>query len=61
MLALPRTDVDFIFAREHETPYSQAKFDACMTAACAETVRQVEAGIDIVSDGETSKFPMRPT
>ena len=28
-----------------------------MTAACAETVRrQVEAGIDIVSDGETSKI-----
>ena len=46
-----------IFAREHETPYSQAKFDACMTAACAETVRrQVEVGIDIVSDGETSKI-----
>ena len=57
--SLPRTQdvVDFIFAREHETPYSQAKFDACMTAACAETVRrQVEAGIDIVSDGETSKI-----
>jgi 5-methyltetrahydropteroyltriglutamate--homocysteine methyltransferase len=57
--SLPRTQdvVDFIFAREHETPYSQAEFDACMTAACAETVRrQVEAGIDIVSDGETSKI-----
>ena len=57
--SLPRTQdvVDFIFAREHETPYSQAKFDACMTAACAETVRrQVEVGIDIVSDGETSKI-----
>ncbi|MGB2262097.1 MAG: cobalamin-independent methionine synthase II family protein [Candidatus Puniceispirillaceae bacterium] len=57
--SLPRTQdvVDFIFAREHETPYSQVEFDACMTAACAETVRrQVEAGIDIVSDGETSKI-----
>ena len=57
--SLPRTQdvVDFIFAREHETPYSQAEFDACMTAACTETVRrQVEAGIDIVSDGETSKI-----
>ena len=57
--SLPRTQdvVDFIFAREHETPYSQAEFDACMTEACTETVRrQVEAGIDIVSDGETSKI-----
>ena len=57
--SLPRTQdvVDFIFAREHETSYSQAEFKACMTAACAETVRrQVEAGIDIVSDGETSKI-----
>ena len=57
--SLPRTQdvVDFIFAREHKTPYSQAEFDACMTAACVETVRrQVEAGIDIVSDGETSKI-----
>ena len=49
--------VDFIFAREHEKPFSQAEFDTCMTAACAETVRrQVEVGIDIVSDGETSKI-----
>ena len=57
--SLPRTQevVDFIFAREHKTLYSQAEFDACMTAACAETVRrQVEVGIDIVSDGETSKI-----
>ena len=57
--SLPRTQdvVDFIFAREHKTPYSQAEFDACMTNACVETVRrQVEAGIDIVSDGETSKI-----
>lgn len=57
--SLPRTQdvVDFIFAREHEKPYDQAEFDACMTAACSETVRrQVEAGVDIVSDGETSKI-----
>lgn len=57
--SLPRTQdvVDFIFAREHEKTYDQAEFDACMTAACSETVRrQVEAGVDIVSDGETSKI-----
>jgi 5-methyltetrahydropteroyltriglutamate--homocysteine methyltransferase len=49
--------VDFIFAREKEQPYDQAAFDACMTSAVSETVRrQVEAGVDIVSDGETSKI-----
>ena len=57
--SLPRTQevVDFIFARENEKPYDTSAFDACMTAACAETVRrQVESGVDIVSDGETSKI-----
>ena len=57
--SLPRTQdvVDFIFAREHGKDYSEADFDACMTAAVDETVRkQVEAGVDIVSDGETSKI-----
>lgn len=57
--SLPRTQdvVDFIFARENEQPYDQSAFDSCMTAAVSETVRkQVEAGVDIVSDGETSKI-----
>lgn len=57
--SLPRTQevVDFIFAREKEQPFEQAAFDACMTDAVSETVRkQVEAGVDIVSDGETSKI-----
>lgn len=57
--SLPRTQnvVDFIFAREREEDYDLAAFDAAMTAAVAETVRrQVEAGVDIVSDGETSKI-----
>ena len=57
--SLPRSQdvVDFIFAREHGKDYDQAAFDACMTAAVSETVRkQVEAGVDIVSDGETSKI-----
>ena len=57
--SLPRTQevVDFIFARENEKPYDPQAFHACMAAACSETVRrQVEAGIDIVSDGETSKI-----
>ena len=57
--SLPRTQdvVDFIFARENEQSYDAAAFDACMASACDETVRkQAEAGIDIVSDGETSKI-----
>jgi 5-methyltetrahydropteroyltriglutamate--homocysteine methyltransferase len=57
--SLPRTQdvVDFIFARENEQPYDQAAFDAAMTSAVDETVaKQVKAGIDIVSDGETSKI-----
>ena len=57
--SLPRTQdvVDFIFARENETPFDQAEFDACMSAAVSDTVKkQVDAGIDIVSDGETSKI-----
>lgn len=57
--SLPRTQdvVDFIFARERSAPYDPAAFDACMTAAVAATVRrQKEVGIDIVSDGETSKI-----
>lgn len=57
--SLPRSQevVDFIFAREHDRPHDQAAFAACMTAAVRETVRrQKAAGIDIVSDGETSKI-----
>jgi 5-methyltetrahydropteroyltriglutamate--homocysteine methyltransferase len=57
--SLPRTQdvVDFIFAREKGATYDQAAFDACMTAAVSETVRkQVAAGVNIVSDGETSKI-----
>lgn len=57
--SLPRDQevVDFIFAREHGTPYDADAFDAAMTSAVSETVaKQVAAGIDIVSDGETSKI-----
>lgn len=57
--SLPRTQevVDFIFARERRQPYDAAAFDACMARAVSETVRkQKAAGVDIVSDGETSKI-----
>ena len=57
--SLPRSQdvVDFIFARERGEPYDEAAFDACMAGAVMETVRrQKEAGVTIVSDGETSKI-----
>ena len=57
--SLPRTQevVDFIFARERGEDYDEAAFDAAMRTAVDETVRkQVEAGVSIVSDGETSKI-----
>jgi len=57
--SLPRSQevVDFLFARERGEAHDPAGFDACMRAAVSETVRrQKAAGIDIVSDGETSKI-----
>ena len=57
--SLPRSQAvaDLVFAREHKKPYDVDEFDSVMRAAASVTVqRQVEAGIDIVSDGETSKI-----
>ena len=57
--SLPRSQkvVDLIFAREEGRAYDQAEFDAAMTQAVGEAVaRQKAAGVDIVSDGETSKI-----
>jgi len=57
--SLPRSQpvVDFLFARERGEDYDRDAFDACMREAVSEVVRrQVEAGIDVVSDGETSKI-----
>ena len=57
--SLPRSQAvaDFLFAKERGEAIDPSAFDACMAGAVSETVRkQVEAGIDIVSDGETSKI-----
>jgi len=57
--SLPRSQevVDFIFAREKGEPYDQAQFDSTMKQAVSECVKkQVDAGIDVVSDGEMSKI-----
>ena len=57
--SLPRSQevVDFLFARERGEAYETADFDATMRKAVSNTVRkQLEAGVDVVSDGETSKI-----
>jgi len=57
--SLPRTQevVDFIFARENNEKYDENSFDECMQNNVLSTVeKQKKAGIDIVSDGETSKI-----
>lgn len=57
--SLPRSQevVDYIFARENNRKYDKTEFDKAMKKAVGETVRkQVEAKVDIVSDGETSKI-----
>ncbi len=57
--SLPRTQdvVTLLFRREQNEPCDRKEFDRVMTEGVAETVRkQVELGIDVVSDGETSKI-----
>ena len=57
--SLPRSKevADLLYLRENGQPYAAAEFDAVMAAAVAAVVqRQAQTGIDIVSDGETSKI-----
>ena len=57
--SLPRSQAvtDVLFAREREEARDVARDDAVIADAVAEVVcRQVEVGIDIVSDGEMSKI-----
>jgi 5-methyltetrahydropteroyltriglutamate--homocysteine methyltransferase len=57
--SLPRSkDVaDLVFAQERGEAVDPAQFDAVIGAAVDDAVqRQVEAGIDLVSDGEMSKI-----
>lgn len=57
--SLPRSQevVDLIFAREHGKKYDKKIFRNTMKEQVAATVaKQIDAGIDIVSDGETSKI-----
>ena len=57
--SLPRSQAvtDVLFARERDEARDAERDDAIITEAVAEVVRrQVEVGIDIVSDGEMSKI-----
>jgi len=57
--SLPRSQIvaDLLFAREREEPIDPAGYEAAMEEATHEVLRrQREAGIDIPSDGETSKI-----
>src|SRR5262245_3112607 len=57
--SLPRSKavVDLLFKRETSDAYDTNEFDRVMAEAVAATVRQqIDIGIDIVSDGETSKI-----
>ena len=57
--SLPRSQavVDLLFSKEYEKPYDAAEFDRVMTEAVRDVVaRQVDVGLDSVSDGEMSKI-----
>jgi 5-methyltetrahydropteroyltriglutamate--homocysteine methyltransferase len=57
--SLPRSQavVDVLFARDRGTPHDEAGAAATITQAVSEVVRrQVETGVDVVSDGEMSKI-----
>ena len=57
--SLPRSQevTDLLFAKEQGKPFDQKQFDETMTEHVNMLVRrQTEAGIDVVSDGETSKI-----
>ena len=56
-LPRPQDVSDMLLAKEDGTLADQGAFDACMVSAVADVVRrQVDAGVDIVCDGEMSKI-----
>ena len=57
--SLPRSKAvtDGVFAKENEQPYNEQDLATTITAAVVDVVaRQVEVGVDLVSDGEMSKI-----
>ncbi len=56
-LPRPQAVVECLFAQDSGMDYDQPKFDATISQAVDEVVRQqVAAGVDVVSDGEMSKI-----
>ncbi len=56
-LPRPKNVTALIFAKEREEAYDRAEFDETIASAVGNAVeRQVEVGIDVVSDGEMSKI-----
>jgi len=56
--SLPRSAalVELLYKKDSGEPYDRAAFDAAVAACVADAVaKQVATGVDIVSDGETSK------
>ncbi len=53
----PQYVVDQLFAQDADEDYDQAEFDRVMRRAVREVARkQVDAGVDVISDGEMSKI-----
>jgi 5-methyltetrahydropteroyltriglutamate--homocysteine methyltransferase len=56
-LPRPQDVVDLLFAQDRGEPIDEAKFEETMRRAVGDTMKkQEECGIDVVSDGETSKI-----
>ena len=56
-LPRPKDVVDLLMAKEQGQPFDPAQFERTMARAVDDVVRQqVTAGLDVVSDGETSKI-----
>src|SRR5580704_369275 len=56
-LPRPQDVVDLLFAQDRGEPIDEAQFEKVVGNAVKETVRlQVEAGIDVIDDGEMSKI-----
>ncbi|HSR08068.1 MAG TPA: hypothetical protein VLM42_13020, partial [Bryobacteraceae bacterium] len=56
-LPRPQDVVDLLFAQDRGEPVDQALFDSTMKRGVADAIqKQQESGVDIVSDGETSKI-----
>ena len=53
----PQYVVDQLFAQDRDEEYDQAEFDRVMRQAVREVAaKQMEAGVDVISDGEMSKI-----